>query len=271
MRIPRFPRPRLITFDAFGTLYTPRGSVAQQYSEIAKRYNVHVTEDEVSDRFKSAYNQVVEQYPNYGVKQGLSVQDWWRKIVQLTFQGKNLSEEGIDGLYNHFNTKDAYHFYPDAYSTLHEFSHRKFNMGILSNSDARMRMTMEDMGIEQLFGANNVCLSYETGYEKPHEDAFLNAQKLMLKGDFDPHNCWHVGDDIKKDFEGALKVGWNSILVDREGDHIKEALEIAKHNANSIYNDNIVIVSPGSINNIQDGGSGIKVYIRDLSYLLDLF
>lgn len=263
MKLPRFVRPRLITFDAFGTLYTPKGSAGQQYKEVAARYGVNVSVEEAEGRFKHAYKQMMSDYPNYGKKQNLSVANWWKQLVRLTFADKNLSEQAVSTLYNHFHTKEAYHFFPDAYTVLHDLADRSFNVGILSNSDSTMRLTMEDMGIEQLFGASHVCLSYETGYEKPDVEAFQAAQRQMLLEDnTNTANCWHVGDDIKKDFEGALNAGWNSILVDREGDHFQDALHLTSHNSNAFVSDK-VIVNPSS--------TGSTIYLTDLSYLSSLF
>lgn len=263
MKLPRLVRPRLITFDAFGTLYTPKGSAAQQYSEIVARYGVNVSTEEAADRFKNAYKRMMTDYPNYGKRQGLAVADWWKKLVRLVFADKNLSEQAVSTLYNHFHTKEAYHFFPDAYAVLHDLADRGFNVGILSNSDSTMRLTMEDMGIGQLFGPSHVCLSYETGYEKPSVEAFQAAQRQMLLEDnTDSSNCWHVGDDIKKDFEGALNAGWNSILVDRDGEHFQDALQLSSHNSNAFVSDN-VIVNPSK--------TGSTIYLTRLSYISSLF
>jgi FMN phosphatase YigB (HAD superfamily) len=47
------PKPALIVLDAFGTLFTPKGSAFKQYSEFAAQYNIIVTPDDVEQRFKS--------------------------------------------------------------------------------------------------------------------------------------------------------------------------------------------------------------------------
>ena len=32
----------------------------------------------------------------------------------------------------------------------------------------------------------------------------------------EPHEIMHVGDDVAKDYIGALGVGWNAFLIDRD-------------------------------------------------------
>lgn len=44
----------LICFDAFGTLFTPRKPVAQQYSEVARSFGLSgFTDDEIAKSFKT--------------------------------------------------------------------------------------------------------------------------------------------------------------------------------------------------------------------------
>lgn len=50
MLIPR-SRSLLVTFDAFGTLFSPRMPVPVQYAQVAKEYGVVVNPDDVQDSF----------------------------------------------------------------------------------------------------------------------------------------------------------------------------------------------------------------------------
>lgn len=46
-------RSLLLTFDAFGTLFSPRGTVAQQYVNVAKQFGMKgLAVSEIDDRFK---------------------------------------------------------------------------------------------------------------------------------------------------------------------------------------------------------------------------
>lgn len=42
----------MVAFDAFGTLFKPKGSVAKQYAIIVSNYGVQTSPDEVDDAFR---------------------------------------------------------------------------------------------------------------------------------------------------------------------------------------------------------------------------
>ena len=42
----------LLTFDAFGTLFTPRRSIAKQYVEMGSKYGIDVSEDDLQQSFR---------------------------------------------------------------------------------------------------------------------------------------------------------------------------------------------------------------------------
>ncbi|KAK9694018.1 hypothetical protein K7432_013622, partial [Basidiobolus ranarum] len=51
---------RLITFDAYGTLFTPRGNVASQYSRAIGKFGIQVGESVMAKSFKQAFQQQAE-------------------------------------------------------------------------------------------------------------------------------------------------------------------------------------------------------------------
>jgi HAD superfamily hydrolase (TIGR01549 family) len=147
----------------------------------------------------------------------MPIHDWWGKIISLTFHPIQVPELVIRDLYEHFNTKNAYHLFADAEQSIKTLRQRGINVGILSNSDPRMRNVLTDLGITKyLSNSQKICLSYEIGHEKPEVEAFRAAHRQMLNDD-SIDGCWHVGDDKAKDFYGAVNAGWNSILLTRTG------------------------------------------------------
>ena len=71
-------------------------------------------------------------------------------------------------------------------------------------------------------------LSYDSDYSKPtkaffdeialveyraHVDANYRS-KNYPPGDF-LSDCWHVGDSYNNDYIGAVRAGWNGVLLDR--------------------------------------------------------
>ncbi|KAF2432332.1 hypothetical protein EJ08DRAFT_695445 [Tothia fuscella] len=65
--VPRVKKNLLLTFDAFGTLFTPRQPIAAQYGEVARRKGIiNFTEKDLGRSFKQAFKNMSAAYPNYG-------------------------------------------------------------------------------------------------------------------------------------------------------------------------------------------------------------
>jgi hypothetical protein len=71
----------LICFDAFGTLFTPRKPVAQQYSEVARSFGLGgFSDDDIAQSFKKAFKHESKANPNYGKKTGMGAEKWWGNV-----------------------------------------------------------------------------------------------------------------------------------------------------------------------------------------------
>ena len=114
----------------------------------------------------------------------------------------------------------------------------QFAIGVITNSDDRVPSVLSSLGLKvgpRRYGVgvespdphfdmeddvDFVVMSYDVGYEKPSRDVFDAAKQLVWSnwGDPDHEDCFiHIGDDFKKDFEGAQRAGWESVLLDRNG------------------------------------------------------
>ena len=120
-------------------------------------------------------------------------------------------------------------------------------VGVITNSDDRVPRILESLGlvvgsrtVEDVTGnstegspvedISSVVLSYDVGYEKPDRRIFEAAKELFVDimgsetsnegiGPLENFELVYIGDDLKKDVWGARNAGWNSILLDREGNH----------------------------------------------------
>ncbi|KAG5931267.1 hypothetical protein E4U53_001858, partial [Claviceps sorghi] len=71
-------RNLLLCFDAFGTLFWPKLTVAQQYGQVARECGVTGwTEVELQSRLAAAFLDEAELHPNYGKASGLDATQWW--------------------------------------------------------------------------------------------------------------------------------------------------------------------------------------------------
>ncbi|ANB13656.1 hypothetical protein AWJ20_1955 [Sugiyamaella lignohabitans] len=229
-----------------------------------------------------AFKTVSKEYPNYGKSVGLPLKTWWTRIIRLTFKDYAITDEACNALYEHFNTANAYHIFPDGMQLISNLGPAGFNLGILSNSDPRMRVVLERTGFLKYLKTGSVFLSYETGFEKPAPEAFHLASQIVnataphagltvdqkLNAGSDKNLLlWHVGDDVDKDYKGALNCGWNSILVDRNAEFLKEKTALDSYKDASGYH----YYSDKTLTVVSSGSEPVRVYTSDMSRIAQLF
>ncbi|CAO3624405.1 unnamed protein product [Cunninghamella echinulata] len=151
----------------------------------------------------------------------MSTEQWWEELVYGTFLHSGVNKQELDkqfpilfqSLYTRFNTKEGYCLFPDVLATLKELKQHGFIMGIISNSDERLINVIESFKLDQYF--DFVLPSCRAGYEKPRPEIFRKALQLIDHHKCLPEDCLHVGDDVEKDYFGALNAGWNGVLLER--------------------------------------------------------
>mmetsp|Transcript_18068 Transcript_18068/g.59350 ORF Transcript_18068/g.59350 Transcript_18068/m.59350 type:complete len:261 (-) Transcript_18068:9-791(-) len=152
---------------------------------------------------------------------------WWKEAVSQVVGEEAAGSENFDGyfeaLFHHFGKGTAWALYPEATTCLQELRERGWEVGILSNFDARLELILRDLKVTEL--ASFMVLPKSARALKPQEEAFAaavraadevwggeNQSSRMLR-------CLHVGDSIPCDVEGALRCGIHAVCVDRKGKH----------------------------------------------------
>ncbi|KAI8138147.1 HAD-like domain-containing protein [Fennellomyces sp. T-0311] len=179
-------RIRLVSFDAFNTLYKPKGSLSSQYTQEAVRHGLNVTTAAVRENFGLAYKKQLDRAPFYGMHLGMASRTWWEELVYATFLGAGATKKDLDPvfdslfdtLYTRFMTKDGYTTFPDVRRTLSELRRRGFHMGL---------------ELDPYF--DFVLPSCAAGYEKPDAQIFQKACEIT---GVRPEEALHVGDDEDK-------------------------------------------------------------------------
>lgn len=155
-------RPLLLTFDAFGTLFTPKQPIERQYCEVAQEYSLSLNEDDVKTSFETAYRAQLAAHPNYGKTTGLDPERWWTQVIKATITSLLPEEQGIphgltQTLYWRFASREGYTMYEDAVDLLtligtsfqaSNWPPRRTMLGIISNSDPRVASILESFGIQ---------------------------------------------------------------------------------------------------------------------------
>jgi HAD superfamily hydrolase (TIGR01549 family) len=106
----------------------------------------------------------------------------------------------------------SHHFvlYDDALPVLERLRERGLKIGLLSNS-AR---DLDEFVAHHRLSADAVLTSHAHGKSKPHETIF---RAMLERLAVEPEDAIMVGDTIEDDVEGALAVGMQAVLLDREG------------------------------------------------------
>ena len=157
----------------------------------------------------------------------------------------------VSDLLHRFGSSEGYRLYEDVAPLFEELRRAKktstveaaapeLTIGVITNSDDRVPSVLSSLGLEvspRRYGlaADNldphsdmeddidfVVMSYDVGYEKPSRDVFDAAKQLVRSncGISDQEDRFvHIGDDLEKDYEGAKRAGWESVLLDRDGIH----------------------------------------------------
>jgi HAD superfamily hydrolase (TIGR01549 family) len=104
--------------------------------------------------------------------------------------------------------------YSDAPPCLEAIRKLGLKMGIVSNipSEERLRKELEAIGLIHFFPV--LIASGSVGIAKPKEQIFHLAAKEINET---PGNILFVGDDLHRDYYGAIKAGMKAVLIDRRG------------------------------------------------------
>lgn len=102
--------------------------------------------------------------------------------------------------------------YPDAISCVYTTRRLGLKMGIVSNipSEEQPRKELETIGPIQFFPV--LVASGAVGISKPKKEIFHLAAKRI---DGSPGNILFVGDDLQRDYYGAIHAGMRPVLIDR--------------------------------------------------------
>ncbi len=105
--------------------------------------------------------------------------------------------------------------FDDVLAAMDVLKQQGLSLGLISNLDVDADEVTQNMGLTQYL--DFAVTSRDVGSTKPHPPIFNAA--LQRSGAL-PDEAIHVGDQITSDIEGAMGVGINPVLLDRDGNHV---------------------------------------------------
>ncbi|GAB4243408.1 MAG: HAD family hydrolase [Stanieria sp.] len=220
-------QPKVIFFDAVGTLFGVRGSVGEVYQQIALKFGVETNANDLNiaflNSFKTAPPPIFPSVPLEDIPK--QEYNWWFAIAKSTFaqvgvlEQFNNFEAFFAELYHYFATEKPWYIYSDVLPTLQKWQSRGVELGIISNFDTRIEQVIELLNLKTFF--KTITISSLVGAAKPESKIFLTA---LAKHNCSPQQAWHIGDSFTEDYQGANQIGIKAFWLNRS-----EELSISKN------------------------------------------
>jgi putative hydrolase of the HAD superfamily len=142
---------------------------------------------------------------------------WWERVEPLLangYAGVGISDERATTLARlareRYVDVQQWHLFGDVLPVLSHLQKRGWRHLVLSNHVPELGTIVTHLGLDGLF--EGIVNSAESGYEKPHPEAFALARRVAG----DPPTIWMVGDNPTADVAGAEAAGIPAILVRRD-------------------------------------------------------
>ncbi len=219
------PTPKVIFFDAVGTLFhLPRG-VGYHYALVGQRMGLTLA----AESLDHAFAQTWKTMPVRRVSQGPRPDDdkgWWRALVDRVLDEVAPQTQPLDrdtffeAAYAHFAEAGVWELYPETEDVLAQLRER-YPLAVISNFDGRLRVILEHFGLSKFFRA--VVVSSEVGADKP--DPLIFQRALELTGAL-AANALHVGDDPVRDWQGATAAGLRVFQLERPRQSLRDLLPV---------------------------------------------
>jgi putative hydrolase of the HAD superfamily len=211
-------RPKVIFFDAVGTLFGVKGSVGEIYSAIAREFGVTASAASLDQAFYQGFHSAPPMAFPGTLPSEIAKREyqWWETIALDTFSEVGVMEQFKDfssffaTLYQYFATAQPWVIYPDVRPALEAWQRQGIEMGIISNFDSRLHSVLTALNLRDFF--TSVTISTEFGAAKPDAKLFqAGLHKHLCK----PQEAWHIGDSRQADYQGAKAAGLKAILIER--------------------------------------------------------
>ena len=210
-----------LIWDFDGTLGHREGGWTGAMVEVLRQYapDCEATADHLRPHIQKGFRWHDPHQP-YGIR---TADQWWddlSPIFEKTFAAvgveailaKRISQE-VRSVYV---GPQQWRLYDDTISALTQLAAAGWTHLMLSNHVPELPLILQHLQINRFFA--QVFNSAETGYEKPHPQAY----RAVLETTGDAESIWMIGDSMVADIAGAAAAGIPGILV-------------RKHHAGAIY------------------------------------
>lgn len=215
---------KVIFFDAAGTLFHIKGSVADVYLQYAEKYGVRPSK-ELTHAINAAFAQALRDAPPpaFAVNKLEELKQcerlWWFDIVHGVFYRVGMFDgfdEYFDEVFEAFSGGKHWDLYPETLPVMQELKSSGYELGIVSNFDTRLYTVISELGIREYL--DSVTISSLARAAKPSRQIFEYALSQHV---VDPQEALHVGDSVHEDLEAARQANLRAVLIARNEDNVQ--------------------------------------------------
>lgn len=224
---PLLSKPKLVTFDAYNTLYATKKPVltiySEQYNKLlyteGHKYITDETLATMNNHFVGIFKAHMTTHPNYGKYTDITPTQWWIILIKSIFRDVDitLSDTQAEKILKPFEG-DVYDTFPDVRSLLKTIKGES-HIGVCSNTDPMFYKIINHLKLKYnddfvLPEKQYEFLSFYMEKKKDSTGEFFNLVHDRLEG-INKSEIWHVGDELKNDLIGSTSAGWVGICIDR--------------------------------------------------------
>ncbi len=197
---------KAIFFDYGGTLDAPGVAWKEQFFPIYKKHGVNVREKEFARAFYASDDSLTSENPVH------------MNLTEVVYEQVSRVLKNLDIFSPALQEKIARDFLKNCFTqiskniSLLKRLKARFRLGIISNNYGNLEAICKETGLLNVVD----CLvdSNLVGKTKPHPEIFqrgLDALKVL------PHESIMVGDNVRRDIQGALDLGMQAVLISPDG------------------------------------------------------
>lgn len=216
--------PRIILFDAVGTLIHPQPSAGAVYHQLGSQFGSRKTAQQISQLFAQAFDCVFrgDDQQHLPTNEKLERQRW-RELVSTVFDELDVDQGLFHALWNHFADPQHWSLFSDVAATLQELSARGYALGIASNFDRRLVEICRNLA--PLDQCQHLFISTQLGFSKPDSRYFREVEsRLSLQ----PAEILLVGDSWQNDVESSQQCGWQACWINRPKDEMSFKMDVRR-------------------------------------------
>jgi putative hydrolase of the HAD superfamily len=209
---------KVVTFDARGTLLKVRFPVGETYAAVARRHGADLSTAAIEAAFFTVFPSMppLAFPPMHDGQLRDRERGWWRTLVDRVVESADQRVDDFEAffteLYSLYRGAQGWKPYREAASVLCLLRSAGYKLGVVSNFDSRIEEVLVALNMSIWF--DSVVFSSRAGVAKPGAGIF---ERALAELDVKAAQALHVGDSLRKDWQGARDIGMNAVLLDRAG------------------------------------------------------